>query len=82
MHFASRADFDPASSESVKGIVAAHFYPIARDDLGASLAHDNRTRFGSTAIREFETQIFRVGIAPVFGCAGCFFMGHKGASIN
>ena len=63
MHFASRADFDPASSESVKGIVAAHFYPIARDDLGASLAHDNRTRLGPLAVRELNPEVFRLRIS-------------------
>ena len=80
--FASLAHFDFASFERIESVVAAHFDTISGEYLRTSLAHDNRTYLCKASIRELHSQIFWVGISPVFSCTGGFFMGHNGVSIN
>jgi hypothetical protein len=71
------AELHDARFKSEERVILADADIVSRHDLGAALAHDDRTGLCLFSVGDLYTEEFRLGVTKVFSCSACFSVCHK-----
>ena len=74
--FAFGSELNNTAFEREKGMVFAHAYISARQNLRTALAHDNLASQNTLTVVYFDAKIFGIGITTVFSWTCRFLMSH------
>src|ERR1043165_7748134 len=70
-------EFHRAGHEREEGVVLAHAHAVTRPELGAALAHDDRTGVDRFAAELLHAETAARGVAPVARGAAGFLVSHE-----